>query len=255
MTRFISYLLQPYTIAYLVTGVAIVRLWRKKDAAKGPLNFLNVGFGMMAVVNLPAVSHLVLGSLEWSFPPLKALPGDAAAIVVLSGSVNPADSVRLETALGADSYVRCIHAAEVYRGRKSILVYVSGGEVDPESSGPSCADLMCDFLVKLGVDASDLRVEPNSRSTYENAVECRKLLDRQGIKKVILVTEATHMARAVLCFRKQGIDVVPAACHPRATDFEFSILSFLPSPTAADGISDSMHEWIGLAWYRLRGRI
>ena len=33
------------------------------------------------------------------------------------------------------------------------------------------------------------------------------------------------------------------------------MLNFLPSPTAADGISDSIHEWLGLAWYRLHGRI
>jgi uncharacterized SAM-binding protein YcdF (DUF218 family) len=255
MYRFVLYLLQPYTVAYIVTGAAIVGLWRKRCASKNCRFLLTCGFASMLLLNLPVVSHLCLGSVEWSFPPLRELPGDAEAIVVLSGSVNPADSVRLEAALGVDTVVRCIHAAEVYRRMKSIPVFVSGGEVDPGSSGPSCAELMRDFLIKLGVDASDLRMEPKSKSTYENAVECRKLLDRCGIKKIILVTEATHAARAALCFRKQGIDVVPAACHPRATDFEFSILNFLPSPNAADGISDSIHEWLGLAWYRLRGRI
>jgi uncharacterized SAM-binding protein YcdF (DUF218 family) len=114
---------------------------------------------------------------------------------------------------------------------------------------------MRDMLIKLGVDASDLKTESSSRSTYENAVECRRLLERQGIRKILLVTEATHMRRAVLCFRKEGIEVVPAACHHRATDFEWSILNFLPSPSAADGIADSIHEWLGLAWYRLRGWI
>ena len=100
-----------------------------------------------------------------------------------------------------------------------------------------------------------MEIESTSRSTYENAVECRKLFERKGIRKIVLVTEATHMRRAALCFRKQGVEVVPAACHQRATEFKFSILNFLPSPNAADGISDSVHEWLGLAWYRLRGRI
>ena len=115
--------------------------------------------------------------------------------------------------------------------------------------------LMRDFLIKLGVDPSDLRVEANSRTTYENAVECRKLLERQGVRKILLVTEAWHMRRALLCFRKQGIEVVPAACHHFATDFDPSALNFLPSPGAADVFRDVWHEWLGLAWYRLFGRI
>jgi uncharacterized SAM-binding protein YcdF (DUF218 family) len=254
MYRLVLYLLQPFTVAYVFTGAAIVSLWRNRSSTKRCRLLLTFGFVFMLILNLPVVSHLCLGSLEWSFPPLRRMPDDAGAIVVLSASMNPADSVRPEAALGTDTYVRCIHATEVYR-RRSMPVIVSGGEVSPGLSGPSCAKLMCDFLIMEGVNALDLRMEPNSHSTYENAVECRKLLERQGIKKIILVTEATHMRRAVSCFRKQRIEAIPAPCDHRATDFEFSILNFLPSPTAADGVSDSVHEWLGLAWYRFRGRI
>ena len=255
MYRLLIYLLQPYTIAYVITGVAIVGLWRKREATRGRLVLLTLGFAMLMVLNLPAMSHLALGSLEWSFPPLKRLPDDAGAIVVLSGSWDPPDSVRLEPQLGSDTLYRCLCAAEVYHRERPILVLVTGGPVDPGSSGPPIAQFMRDFLVKLGVDPSDLSVEANSRSTYENAVECRKLLERQGVRKILLVTEAWHMRRALLCFRKQGIEVVPAACHHFATDFDPSALNFLPSPGAADVFRDVWHEWLGLAWYRLFGRI
>src|SRR5271157_3109188 len=250
MYSVIVYLLKPYTLAYGITGVAIVSLWRKRQADKRLLLLLSFAFASMMILSLPAVSYLALSSLEWSFPPHRYFPADAEAIVVLSGSCEPPDGVRLETTVGSDTLHRCLHAAEVYHRGGPRTVLVSGGNVDPECSDPPCAQIMRDFLVKWGVDVSDLRMEPNSRSTYENAVECRKLLDRSGIRKIILVTEATHMARASLCFRRQGIEVVPAACHHRATHFDLTILDFLPSPHAADTCSEVFHEWLGLAWYR-----
>ncbi len=255
MYRLFIYLLQPYTIAYVITGIAIFSLWRGRQATRGRLVLLTIGFGLMLLLSLPFVSFLSLASLEGSFPPLKPSPGQADAIVVLSGSYELPNSVQQEAVLGSDTEQRCLHAADVYHRVKPIPIVVSGAGIDPTLAAPSSAELMRDMLVKLGVQAGDLRLEPSSRSTYENAVECRKLLYQLGIRRIFLVTEATHMRRAVLCFRQQGIEVVPAACHHRATDFDFSILNFLPTPTAADGISDAIHEWLGLAWYRLRGRL
>ncbi len=63
------------------------------------------------------------------------------------------------------------------------------------------------------------------------------------------------MPRALRCFRKQGIDPVPAACAHRAVDFRFELPAFLPSPGAMGDLTAVVHEWIGLAWYRARGRI
>jgi uncharacterized SAM-binding protein YcdF (DUF218 family) len=51
--------------------------------------------------------------------------------------------------------------------------------------------------VEHGVKRADLIVEKGARSTHENALETRKLLERREIREVILVTEATHMRRAV----------------------------------------------------------
>jgi uncharacterized SAM-binding protein YcdF (DUF218 family) len=254
MYDLINHILRPYTLAFAITGLAIISLWHKRQASRGRLLLLTLGFAMTTAFNLPAMSHFALGSLEWSFPPLKALPDDVGAIVVLSGSWEPPDSIRLESQLGSDTLYRCLYAARLYHLKKPISVLVSGGPAEPGSRAQACAELMRDFLVQLAVDPSDLWVEANSRSTYENAVESRKVLERQGVRKILLVTEAWHMRRASLCFRRQGIDVVPAACHHYATNFESSAQDFLPSPDAAAGFSAVWHEWIGLAWYRLRGR-
>ena len=63
---------------------------------------------------------------------------------------------------------------------------------------------------------------------------------------------ADHVAS--VC-RKQGMEVVPCGCEYRILDFEIGPSSFLPQPGAARGCQRAMHEWLGLAWYWLRGRI
>jgi uncharacterized SAM-binding protein YcdF (DUF218 family) len=132
---------------------------------------------------------------------------------------------------------------------------VSGGNPNEDDSELVWATVMRDFLIQLGVKANDILVEDLSRTTHENAVNCGKLLNELKIHKVVLVTDGLHMRRALGCFRKQGIDAVPSGCNYRAMKYEGSIAGFLPDPEAALWVGRACHEWGGLAWYRLRGRI
>ena len=78
MYKMLIYLLQPYTIAYVITGVAIASLWRSGEATRRGLIVVTVGFGLMLFLDLPAVSFLALGSLEWLYPPLKGSPEEGS---------------------------------------------------------------------------------------------------------------------------------------------------------------------------------
>ena len=76
-----------------------------------------------------------------------------------------------------------------------------------------------------------------------------------GSRGVLLVTDATHMRRSEACFRAEGIEVVPAACRHLATEFRCSPRKSLPSTSALKDLETAAHEWIGLAWYWLHGRV
>jgi uncharacterized SAM-binding protein YcdF (DUF218 family) len=60
--------------------------------------------------------------------------------------------------------------------------------------------------------------------------------------------------RSVQSFRKQGIEVVPAPTAFRYIQLEGTWEDFVPSPKMIQKNEDSLHEWMGLAWYKLRGR-
>jgi uncharacterized SAM-binding protein YcdF (DUF218 family) len=255
MYRSFIALLQPYTLIYLLMALAIANLWRKRRETRRRLLVLTLLFVALTLLSTPAVGHLALRTLEDQFPPLKERPADAQAIVVLAGEVSLPDEEGGVAELESGTLHRCRHAAELYKRGAACPVLVSGGKVDPDVPGPAFAEVMRAFLLQLNVPAADVIVESTSRNTYENAVESSRLLEKQKIRKIVLVTDAVHMNRALACFRKQGLEVVPAPCHFQAGSLEGSLREYLPNPTAADACRDAAHEWLGTFWYWVKGRI
>jgi uncharacterized SAM-binding protein YcdF (DUF218 family) len=253
MSSLLTGLLDPYRLLFLFLGVGIVNFWRRRRVPVGRLLLVTLPLAGLTVLSTPAIAHLSLGTLEWCYPPVEQRSKNAEAIVVLGGGMDPPDATRLHAEMDENTLFRCLHAAAVYRGGKPCPVVVCGGAIYGGKTTPPLAHLMRDFLRDQGVQDDDIIVEARSRTTHENAVECSKLLDQRRIRKVILVTDAVHMFRALRSFRNQGIQAVPSACHHSATEFEWTVMDFLPSANAVRNHQRAFHEWLGCAWYWVRG--
>jgi uncharacterized SAM-binding protein YcdF (DUF218 family) len=253
MYYLVALLLRPIVVAYAAAGVALFLLWRRRDR-RGRLALLSAAFAFLLVLSFPVTSYLALGSLEWAYPPMRDRPADAPVIVVLSGSLQPANAEGTRFQPGTDTLYRCLRAAEVYR-TSPCPVLVSGGKVHEGEPGPALAVVMRDFLLTQGVRAEDVILEDVSRTTYENAVECARILREKGVHRVVLVTDAAHMRRAGGCFRKQSVDVVDCSCRYRATRRSLGLTDFLPEGSAVAGTEEAAHEWLGLAWYWLTDKL
>ena len=248
-----SHLLRPSTAVVLLILLAAVMLFRRRgDFRRWRRVFLASALLLVAVTN-PAVSYLTLGSLQWHYPPSRDRPGDTQAIVILGGYLRPPDSTRPWQELGDDSLRRCLLGAELYRDGEPCLVVVAGGTLS-DLNETSIAEAMAEFLERLGVDRGDILVESGSTTTFENARNVSGLLVQRGIKRVVLVTDATHLLRSQWCFRRQGIETVGRGARYHATRFG-GFADCLPSIAAAEGVDAAFHEWLGIAWYWLRGRI
>ncbi|HJT78165.1 MAG TPA: YdcF family protein [Gemmataceae bacterium] len=248
-------LLQPYTLLCVLTAAGLVYAWVRCPAARRRLLWAVLPFAALVLLSLPAVSHFAMGSLEWQYPRLDGRPADAEAIVVLAGTIRPANVVWPRMDPAEDTMNRCLYAARLYHQGRPCPVVVSGGYADTDPETPTCAAVMRDFLEELGVPRDDVVEEGQSRTTYENAVRCAELLRERGTHRVVLVTDAAHLFRAVRCFRKQGLDVVPAPCNFRTGHFQWELGAFLPDPRAAGHVGEVGHEWLGTLWYWCRGRI
>lgn len=128
-------------------------------------------------------------------------------------------------------------------------VMVSGGPTDM-SDGPTLAQVM-QITLQRDFGVSVRWVEDRSDNTKTNVMLSAALLREQGIRKIYLVTHAWHMPRAVIAFEQSGIDVVPAPTR-FVSRSEMELQDFIPSAKALLLNFYAIHEWLGIAWYRLR---
>jgi uncharacterized SAM-binding protein YcdF (DUF218 family) len=253
--RFVVQLLQPHTLLHVLLLAGIALAWYRRAVARRWLvAFAGPGL-LLYVTSLPVISYWMLGSLEWPYPPDQGRPSQCEAIVVLNAGIKFPDALRKHAELDTDTMLRCIHAAHLYHAGEPCYVVVTGGPEKRGEGGPTCGEVMRDFLIDLSVKQEDILVEDESLTTYENAVESIQLLRAQGIQHAVLVTDAAHMYRSQRCFEKLGFPVTPSACRHDATEMKFRPEVLLPNPAAAHNSRRVFHEWCGLLWYRLHGRI
>lgn len=91
-------------------------------------------------------------------------------------------------------------------------------------------------------------VESTSRDTRENASNTVELLKRRGVHRVLLVTHAWHMPRALRDFERaaQGALMIRAAPIGLARDTEIPFLRWLPTGEGAVQVRLVLREWLGL---------
>lgn len=255
MYHFLVSLLAPLPFLLLLLGVTLLLVRFRCEPRRGMMRFMALIYLLLVAISLPAVSYLALGSLEWQYAPNSTIPADRKAIVVLSGYLREVQN-DTETVLGDDTLYRCLKATRLYQLGDPCPVIVSGGEAHLNDPSRTLAEAMKEFLVSHGVKPEDIIVEAQSSSTYENAVETAKLIRAHEIASpILLVTDITHLMRSERCFERQRIEVVPVGCRFSEREFEWSYDQFIPSPHAVDSIHEVAHEWMGMAWYKLRDRI
>ncbi len=209
----------------------------------------------LVLVSWPPMDWLFSRPLEIWYPIRPFPPAPADAIVVLSSGVDTPHFERPYAIPYQDTYGRCRFATWLYQHWKPLPVLACGGLGMGHEGGRGSvfSASMREALLAYGVPDSSIWTEDRSRSTYENALYGSEILRRHGVTRIVLVVEAQSMVRAAACFRKQGIEVVPAPSDFR----QLGLLSdeLLLSWKAVRRNEITLHETLGLLWYWLRGRV
>lgn len=231
-------LVPPLNLALLA---ALALCFPRRRAARALVIAAVAGLVLLA---MPAIGNALILSLERLPEPRAAMP--PAAIVVLGGEIR-----RIPGSPGADlgplSLERTRAAAALHR-RTGLPILVSGGiagDVRVAVGSLMAESLIADF------DTPPRWVETQSRTTWENAQDSVAILRRAGISSVYLVTNAWHMPRALLAFRRAGLVADPA---PVRQDLwpPLTWQQFVPQASVWQRSYFGLHEWIGLAYYALR---
>jgi len=180
-------------------------------------------------------------SLEKEFPPQMAEQMPVAdAIVVLGGGAGMnTNSCPYAKLFGSAD--RAWHGARLYKSGKAPKVFVT-----------TEADAL--FMEDLGVPREAITVGDSARNTEEES----KLLVARGVKKILLVTSAWHMRRALLMYQRyaKGVEAIPAATdYVNMTMFDrpLEFRDCVPDPCMIGQNAYMFKEWLayyGYKWLR-----
>lgn len=244
LTKILSQIAYPLLASLLLAAWAGTLLWRNRRRSGGIL--LIVALGWLWLWSTPVFSDWIRASLERRYPPLPVAKLPAVdAIVVLGGAMEAAKPPeRLYPDLNAAAD-RVWHAARLFRAGKAPLILVSGGNLPWSGIDRPEAAVIAELLQEFGVPATAIVLEPNSRTTRENRDNSLLILHSLGVHRILLVTSALHMPRALALFEATDLEAIPAP-----TDFEVHErpqhpLRWLPDAQALSDSSRAFKEYLG----------
>jgi uncharacterized SAM-binding protein YcdF (DUF218 family) len=181
--KLLGHLLMPLPAGIALTGLAVLLLPHGADRPVA----LAILAGLWAL-GTPALGHHLLGRIERrvTTQPLTDLPR-ADAVVALSGGFPWRD----------------LRALDLHRQGKAPVVVFSG-QVNPTNKAA------LDQLIALaGLSPAELLLEQQSRTTAEGGRALAALARQRGWRRILLVSDGYHLARAMAHYSQGGLVVIP----------------------------------------------
>lgn len=235
----------PLLTALLLAGIGVLLRWTHRQRAGGTLVVFALAW--LWLWSTPVFSDWLRATLEQRYPPvlIESLPS-ADAIVVLGGVMQGAKPpMRLYPNLEA-AVDRVWHAAHLFRAGKAPRILVTGGNLPWAGIEQPEATVMAQLLEELGVPTTALVLEGHSRTTEQNRDNSLPILHQLGVKRILLVTSALHMPRAMRLFEATDLTVIPAPADFEGFDrANAHPLRWLPDAQALADSSRAYKEYLG----------
>jgi uncharacterized SAM-binding protein YcdF (DUF218 family) len=217
------------------------------------LALLVISTALLAIAGLSPLGNVLLLGLTERFPPWQAT-GNPDGIIVLGGAINSEASAARDTIELDASAERILTMLRLARRFPRARIVFSGGSGNLFLNSVSEAPIAAQLLEEFGVSRDRILLEENSRTTAENASMLRTMLAPKPGERWLLVTSAFHMPRAIGVFRKVGFEVEAYPVDWRTRGWVDATVPFDRLSSGLARTDVALHEWGGLAIYRLTGR-
>ena len=243
----------PFPLFLCLMFIGVIFLWVPGKQKIGKI-IVTAGLIFLFVFSLPFVPNQFLGQLERQYAhPMLTGHNESGFlnvkyVVVLAGGHVLDSNIPITSQFLNPGIVRCIEGIRLHNKLEGSKLVLSGGPgIDPVTD----AELMAQLAVDLGVSRDNIILESKSLNTQDEAVYVKPIV---GSEKFILVTSASHMARAMALFKKLGMNPIPAPTDHLVKNYDDHIPLF---PSAANLMkSDTMiYEYLGLLKEKISGNI
>ena len=191
-----------------------------------------LGIAALALFVLVAFTPLAVRLYGWFVVPPRIEPAEAIVVMATGG-------VLRDGRLSDDSRRRAAFAIDLYRNGLAPLLVLSGVTAPGSESGARAA-----LAAECGVPTGAILAVPAGFTTHEEVATLARLLQARGVRRLLLVTDGSHMRRTMRLFADARFEVLPA-------------------PVRADGVSkpsgrlqlfhETLRESLALLYYAAAG--
>ena len=240
-----SFLMPPTIFIVLVLfGLTVSWHWRRSGMIIATASAV-----LLYASSTPLLSSSLLALAATQAIPTITSPAKAQAIVILAGDGRPAKLPSERDELGPLTLERILETARLYRSL-GLPVLVSGGPIGDSSR--TFADIISTVLQEDFAVPVRWR-EERSTTTFENAAFSSPILEKEGISKVLVVTQDWHMPRALWSFERAGLVAIPAPAGAKSSPRrENELADLLPGYHEIQQSFYALHELMGFQYYRWR---
>jgi uncharacterized SAM-binding protein YcdF (DUF218 family) len=246
----------PGSVGFLLAGVSLgaILLYGPAGVARFGRRCITTLVLAYLALAMPVVALRLEASLGRRYEADDPRLSSARAIVVLgSGSATARASGGEINVLTPQSAFSTLEAIRVYRLLEGPLVIASGGAPIPDVQLRTEAEVIRDELIRSGIPADRIVLEPDSLNTHDQAVKVSAIIRERKIGNVALVASRTHLPRALALFRAQGLDPVPSASALRSDNFAGWTARPWPSLGALDASRMVLYHYLAMGYARARG--
>lgn len=231
-------LLPPFNILILWIGALILAKLNFKKLSRISTA---LGIALLYILSIPFTAQTLKDSLTIEAHLNLDDYKQAQAIVLLGGGLRDSQELYAPLASNAVQLERLRYAAYLQKETELPLLITGASPTGAIEAKVAAEELQNFFNVPTKW------IEPKALTTKENALFTKQILEKEGIRKIILVTNEWHMQRAKLLFEQQGFVVMPASVGEGITPQEYGLnmMHFIPQGGALAKNMQLLKEWIG----------
>lgn len=110
---------------------------------------------------------------------------------------------------------RLKHGIQMYHNKRVRTLIITGGVGDGKNVSEAMAGKQ--FAIRAGVPADKVLIEEHSKTTFQNLYYARELMIENSLKTALIISDPTHMARAMMMCAYIGINAHPSPRPVNAT--------------------------------------
>lgn len=238
LKKIIGMLLMPISMSILLLLAALL-LWHKRPRLSKAM--VVVATLCLLLTSWHPVADRLIRPFELDYPAFDVRQS-VDAVVVLGGCHNTDESMPPVAQLCSSSLFRLMEGLRILAANPQAKLLVSG--YAGSDSRPH-AEVMQEAAESLGLASERILAFPTPRDTQE---EAQQMFAELSGKRFALVSENSHLPRAMVFFEAQGLAPIAAPAlklSAEDSDWRLGAYAALKSERAA-------YEWLGTLWQKIK---